>query len=92
MNRKVQETVEILQLQFLDKVMDAPVVLVAQVPQGQVVPTVGIPQLPFDVKIVVIPGFQTVQGPQTSESLNGEITVAVKIDHETVMQQKTRRK
>ena len=61
MNKKVQETVEILQLQFLDKVMDAPVVLVAQVPQRQVVPTVGIPQLPFDDKIVMIPRFQTVQ-------------------------------
>ena len=34
--------------------------------------TVEIPQLPFDEKIVVVPGIQTVHGPQTSESLNGE--------------------
>ena len=74
-------------MQFPDKVIDIPVVLVAQVPQEQVVPeTVGIPQLPFEEKIVVIPGIQTVHGPQTSESLKGEITVAVKIDRETVMQ------
>ena len=34
--------------------------------------TVEMPKLPFNGKIVVIPGIETVQGPQTSESLNGE--------------------
>ena len=58
-----------------------------QVPQLQVVTeTVEIPQSLFVVKTVMIPDIQTVQGPRTSESLNGEITVAVKIDHETIVQ------
>ena len=33
----------------------------------------------------MIPEIQTVQGPRTSESLSGEITVAGKIDHDTVV-------
>ena len=74
-------------VQVVAKTVEIPqLLLVAQVPHVQVVEkTVEIPQLPFDEKIVVIPGIQKVQGPQTSESLSGEITVAVKIDHETVM-------
>ena len=71
MNRKVHETIEVPQLQSPDKVTDVPVVLVAQVPQVQVMAkTVEIAQLPFAEKIVMIPEIQTVQGPQTSESLN----------------------
>ena len=35
--------------------------------------TVEIPKLPFNEQIVVIPGIETVQSPQTSESLNGEL-------------------
>ena len=44
-----------------------------------------IPHLPLVEKIVMIPEIQMVQGPQTSESLSGETTVAGKIDHETVV-------
>ena len=51
-----------------------------------VVDKVEIPQLPFVEKIVMT---QTVQCPQTSESLNTakhcEVTVAWKISHETVV-------
>ena len=65
----------------ITKRVDVPVVLVAQVPR---VP-VEIPQSLFVEKTVMIPEIQTVQGPRTSESLSGEITVAGKIDHETVV-------
>merc|ERR1712107_906190 len=57
-------------LQYVDKVVDVPVVQVVQVPQVQVVEkTVEIPQLQIVEKIVEIPEIQTVQGTQTSESL-----------------------
>ena len=91
LNRNVQDAMEIPQLQHTDQVVDVHVVvLVAQVPRVYVVvETVEIPQLPFVEKIVVIAEIQTVQGPQTSESLNTtknyEVTVAGKIDHETVV-------
>ena len=54
-------------LQVVAKTVEIPqLLLVAQVPHVQVVEkTVEIPQLPFDEKIVVIPGIQTVQGPWT---------------------------
>merc|ERR1712135_264711 len=56
--------------QYIDKVVDVPVVQVMQVPQVQVVEkTVEIPQLQIVEKIVEIPEIQTVQGTQTSESL-----------------------
>ena len=64
------------QMQVMAETAETPQLLsVVQVPQGQVVPeTVEIPKLPFHEKIVVILGIQTVQGPQTSESLNSEIS------------------
>ena len=84
MNRNVHETIEIHQLQHTDQVVDVPVVLVAQVPQVRIVAeTAEIPQLLLGEKIVAIPEARTVQGPRTSESLSGEITVAGKMDHET---------
>ena len=47
--------------------------LVVQAPLVQVMAkTVEIPKLPFNGKIFVIPAIETVQGPQTSESLNSE--------------------
>ena len=49
------------------------------------VETVEIPHLLLVEKIVMIPEIQMIQGPQTSESSSGEITVARKIDHETVV-------
>merc|ERR1712064_178886 len=70
------------QLQFIDKVVDIPVVAQRQIPMVQTVQkTVEIPQLQYidkvvDVpvvqiveKIVEVPEIQTVQGTQTSESL-----------------------
>merc|ERR1712122_408361 len=70
MVQTVQKTIEIPQLQYIDKVVDVPVVQVVQVPQVQVVEkTVEIPQLQIVEKIVEIPEIQTVQGTQTSESL-----------------------
>ena len=80
MNQMVQKTIEISQLQHTDQV-DVPVV-VSQVPQVHVVMTVEtprvqivaetteIPQLPLVEKIVMMPEIQTIQGPQTSESLS----------------------
>ena len=66
--------------------VDVPVVWVAQVPQVRVVAeTAGIPQLPLGEKIDAIAEARTVHGPRTSESLSGEITVAGKTDHETVI-------
>merc|ERR1712107_706044 len=58
MVQTVQKTIEIPQLQYIDKVVDVPVVQVVQVPRLQVVE-----------KIVEVPEIQTVQGTQTSESL-----------------------
>merc|ERR1711945_75660 len=58
MVQTVQKTIEIPQMQYIDKVVDVPVVQVMQVPQVQVVE-----------KTVEIPEIQTVQGTQTSESL-----------------------
>ena len=59
-----------------------------QVPRVRVVAqTVEIPQSLFVEKTVMIPKIQTVQGPRISESLSGEITVAVKMDHEIVVQE-----
>ena len=82
-NRHVQKTIQIPQLQHTDQVVDVPVVVVAQVPQVHVVmktvetsrvqivaQTTEIPQLPFVEKIEMIPEIETVQGPQTSESLS----------------------
>ena len=50
------------------------------------VKTVEIPQSLFVEKTVMITEIQTEQGPQTSESLSIEGTVAEKIDHEAVVQ------
>ena len=59
----------------------------AQVPRVRVVAkTVEIPKSLFAEKTVAIPEIQTVQGPQTSESLSTEGTVAEKTDHGIVMQ------
>ena len=82
-NRHVQKTIQIPQLQHTDQVVDVPVVVVAEVPQVHVVmktvetsrvqivaETTEIPQLPFVEKIEMIPEIETVQGPQTSESLS----------------------
>ena len=56
MDRTVQKNMEIHQLQFIDKVIDVPVVLVVRIPQLQVVKeTVDIPQLQLVEKIVVTP-------------------------------------
>ena len=76
----VTETAEIPQLQVVKKMGVTPETVQTpqllsdmQVPQEHIVPkTVEIPKLPFDGKIVVIPRINTVQGFQTSESLNGE--------------------
>ena len=76
----MEEAIEIQQRQVVKKMgmtpetVQTPQLLSGvQVPQVQVVPeTVEIPKLPFDEKIVVIPEIQTVQGPETSESLNEE--------------------
>ena len=57
-----------------------------QVPQVRVeAQTVEIPQSLFVEKPVMIPKIQTVQGPRTSESLSGDITVDGQMDHETVV-------
>ena len=76
------------QAQVVERTVEIPQLLSdVQVPQVQVVTeTVEIPQSLFVEKTVMIPDIQTVQGPRTFESLNGEITVAVKIDHETIVQ------
>ena len=71
MNRNVQKTIEIRQLQFTDKLVDVPAVLVVQVPRVQVVvETVEIPQLPFVEKIGEITESRTVQDTQASESVD----------------------
>ena len=83
MNRNVQKSTEIPQLQQTEQVVDVPVVLVAQAPRVQVVEeAVEIPQLQVVKKIGVIPktvqisqlqldtDIRTVQGTQTSERLN----------------------
>ena len=83
MNQMVQKTIEISQLKHTDQVVDVPVVVVTQVSQVHVVmktvetprvqivaETTEIPQLPLVDKIVMIPVIQTIQGPQTSESLS----------------------
>ena len=71
MNREVQKTIDIPQLQHTDDVVDVPVELVVQVSHEQVVAkTAEIPQLPLVGEIVMIPEIQTIQGPQTSESLS----------------------
>ena len=69
MVQTVQKTIEIPQLQCIDKV-DVPVVQVVQVPQVQVVEqTVEIHHLQTVEKNFEIPQIQMVQGTQTSESL-----------------------
>ena len=80
--------VQVPHVQVVERTVEIPQQLSdVQVSQLQVVTeTVEIPQSLFVEKTVMIPDIQTVQGPRTSESLNGEITVAVKIDHETVVQ------
>ena len=98
-NRNAQKTIQISKLQHTDQVLDVPVVVVAQVPQVHVVmktvettpvqivaETTEIPQLPLVEKIEMIRETQTIQGPQTSESLSIEGTVAEKTDHGIVMQ------
>ena len=71
-NRNVQKTMEIHQLQCTDDVVDVPIVLVMQSPLVHVVAeTAVIPQLPLGEKIVAIPKVRTVQGTQTSESFTG---------------------
>ena len=76
MAQTVQKTTEILQLQFPDKVVDVPVVLVVQAPEVQVFEkTVEISQLQAAEKIET----QMTQGIQTSESLV-HLTGAMKPD------------
>ena len=73
MVQKIQKTIEIPQAQDIDKVVDAPVVQVVQVPQVQVVEkTIEVPQLRNIEKFVEIPEIQTVQGTRTSESLDSD--------------------
>ena len=82
---QVTKHVEIPLLQFMNKVVDIPVVaprqismvigvhvvLVVHAPLVQIMAkTVQIPQLPYIEKIAVIPEIRTVPGPQTSESLS----------------------
>ena len=85
MDQNVQKTMEIPQ----DKLIRWSMSLLCwslQVPVVRVVAkTVEIPKSLFVEKTVVIPGIQTVQGPQTAESLSPEITVAGKTDHEIVV-------
>ena len=77
----VQRMVETPQLQSPDKMIDVPVVLVAQVPQ-MMAKTVEIPQLPFTEKIVETPEAQMFQGTQTFVSLNTTEQTAAKEDLE----------
>ena len=81
MNRKVQKTMVIHQLQNTDDVVGVPVVSVVQAPLVRVVmktvethrsaaETTEIPQLPLVEKIVMTPKIQKIQGSQTSESLS----------------------
>ena len=74
MNQEVQKTIEIPQLQVADKVVDVPVLSVVRAPLVLVMAKTVTPQLLLLEKIVVIPEIQTVHGPQTSESFNGEIS------------------
>ena len=63
-----EKTVGIPQLECIDKLVDVPVVLVAQVPHVQVVAeTVEISQLQAVEKIVETSETQTIQGARTSE-------------------------
>ena len=67
----VQRMVETPQLQFIDNVVDVPVVAQRQIPIDQIVQkTVEIPQLDVVGKIVETPKTQTFQGTQTFVSLN----------------------
>ena len=75
----VQKTTEIPQLQFPDQAVDAPVVVQRQVPQVHVVKkTVEISQLQAVEKIVETRETQTIQGVQTSESLNNDPDAKIK--------------
>ena len=63
-NLNVQITIEIPQLQIADKVSNAPVVLVVQAPQSQVVAEIAeIPQLQVADKVVDVPVVLVVQDP-----------------------------
>ena len=66
--------------QCIDKVVDVPVVLVVQAPQVQVSEkTVEISQLQAAEKIVETRETQTIQGVQTSESLNNDLDAKIKL-------------
>ena len=77
-----KKTVEDPQFQIVEQSVEKPETrtiqcLVVQAPLVQVM-TVQTPQLLFREKIVVIPGIQTVQGPQTSEGFErGDSDVSV---------------
>merc|ERR1711916_74501 len=61
----VQKTVEVPQLQFIDKVVDIPVEAQRQIPMVQTVQkTIEIPQLQYIDKVVDVPVVQVVQVPQ----------------------------
>ena len=80
----VQKTVEnpetVPQLRVVDKLVDVPVVLVVQAPQVQVSEkTVEISQLQAIGKIVETSETQTIQGIQTSESLNNDPDAKIKL-------------
>merc|ERR1719284_1005822 len=65
MVQTVQKTVEVPQLQFIDKVVDIPVVAQRQIPMVQTVQkTIEIPQLQYVDKVVDVPVVQVVQVPQ----------------------------
>ena len=62
-NQNVQKTIEDIQLQYTDGMVDVPVVLVVQIPQVQVVAeTVEIPRLRIVEKINETPEFDTGTG------------------------------
>merc|ERR1712012_1319198 len=62
MVQTVQKTVEVPQLQFIDKVVDIPVVAQRQIPMVQTVQkTIEIPQLQYVDKVVDVPEVQVVE-------------------------------
>ena len=73
MNQNVQKTIEDIQLQYTDGVVDVPVVLVVQIPQVQVVTeTVEIPRLRIVEKIDETPEFDGGTGKKLISQLQRE--------------------
>ena len=73
--RMVRKTVEDPQFQIVEKTVENSETQTIQgldMPVSQVQVMAKTVEMPFNGKIVVIPGIETVQGPQTSQSLNGE--------------------